>query len=40
VAYITCEELLDREVTIPPPNASLKVMARSDLATESHNTNG
>src|SRR6266571_3935708 len=39
-AYITCEELLDREVDDPTAKRFLKVMARSDLATESHNTNG
>ena len=39
-AYITCEELLDKEVDDPIAKRFLKVMARSDLATESHNTNG
>jgi monoamine oxidase/SAM-dependent methyltransferase len=39
-ASITCEELLDREVSDPTAKRFLKVMARSDLATESHNTNG
>ena len=39
-AYITCEELLDREVDDPTAKRFFKVMARSDLATESHNTNG
>src|ERR1700749_4252766 len=39
-AYITCEELLDREVTDPIAKRFFKVMARSDIATESHNTNG
>src|SRR6266480_1430337 len=39
-AYITCEELLDREVDDPTAKRFLKVMARSDIATESHNTNG
>src|SRR6266550_262531 len=39
-AYITCEELLDREVEDPIAKRFLKVMARSDIATESHNTNG
>ena len=39
-AYITCEELLDKEVDDPTAKRFLKVMARSDLATESHNTNG
>ena len=39
-AYITCEELLDKEVSDPTAKRFLKVMARSDIATESHNTNG
>ena len=39
-AYITCEELLDREVDDPTAKRFFKTMARSDLATESHNTNG
>src|ERR1035441_9671798 len=39
-AYINCEELLDREVEDPTAKRFFKVMARSDLATESHNTNG
>src|SRR5712672_1739077 len=39
-AYITAEELLDKEVDDPVAKRFLKVMARSDLATESHNTNG
>src|SRR5258708_639170 len=39
-AYLSCEELLDREVEDPTAKRFLKVMARSDLATESHNTNG
>ena len=39
-AFMTCEELLDREVTDPTAKRFLKVMARSDIATESHNTNG
>ncbi len=39
-ANITCEELLDREVDDPAAKRFLKVMARSDIATESHNTNG
>lgn len=37
---ITCEDLLDREVKDPVAKRFLKVMARSDIATESHNTNG
>ena len=39
-AWMTCEELLDRHVDDPTAKRFLKVMARSDLATESHNTNG
>ena len=39
-AWMTCEELLDKEVDDPTAKRFLKVMARSDLATESHNTNG
>ncbi len=39
-ANMTCEELLDREVGDPTAKRFLKVMARSDIATESHNTNG
>lgn len=39
-AYITCEELLDKEVEDPTAKRFFKVMARSDLATEAHNTNG
>src|SRR3984957_14470568 len=39
-AYITCEQLLDREVEDATAKRFFKVMARSDLATESHNTNG
>ncbi len=39
-AYITAEELLDREVDDPTAKRFFKVMARSDIATESHNTNG
>jgi monoamine oxidase/SAM-dependent methyltransferase len=39
-AFINCEELLDREVKDPVAKRFIKVMARSDLATESHNTNG
>jgi len=39
-AYITAEELLDREVADPVARRFFKVMARSDIATESHNTNG
>ncbi len=39
-AWMTCEELLDKEVDDPVAKRFLKVMARSDIATESHNTNG
>ena len=39
-AYMTCEEVLDREVDDPTAKRFFKVMARSDIATESHNTNG
>ena len=39
-AYITGEELLDREVDDDTAKRFFKVMARSDIATESHNTNG
>jgi monoamine oxidase/SAM-dependent methyltransferase len=39
-AYLTCEELLDKEVDDPTAKRFFKAMARSDLATEAHNTNG
>jgi len=39
-AYLSCEEILDREVTDPVAKRFFKVMARSDIATEAHNTNG
>ena len=39
-AYMTAEELLDREVSDATAKRFLKVMARSDIATECHNTNG
>src|ERR1700753_2156525 len=39
-AYISAEELLDREVDDATAKRFFKVMARSDLATETHNTNG
>ena len=39
-AFINCEELLDREVSDPTAKRFFKAMARSDLATEAHNTNG
>ena len=37
---MTCEEVLDKEVDDPTAKRFFKVMARSDIATESHNTNG
>jgi monoamine oxidase/SAM-dependent methyltransferase len=39
-AYMTAEELLDREVDDATAKRFFKVMARSDIATECHNTNG
>ncbi len=39
-AHINAEELLDREVKDPTAKRFFKVMARSDIATECHNTNG
>ncbi|WP_319798886.1 FAD-dependent oxidoreductase [Nitrobacter sp.] len=39
-AFMTAEELLDKEVADPVAKRFFKVMARSDIATESHNTNG
>jgi len=39
-AYITAEELLEREVGDATAKRFFKVMARSDIATENHNTNG
>ncbi len=39
-AYLSGEELLDREVADPTAKRFFKVMARSDIATEAHNTNG
>ena len=39
-AFMTAEELLDKEVDDPIAKRFFKVMARSDLATETHNTNG
>ena len=39
-AHITAEQLLDREVDDAIARRFFKVMARSDIATESHNTNG
>ncbi|MDR3464330.1 MAG: FAD-dependent oxidoreductase [Xanthobacteraceae bacterium] len=37
-AFVNCEQLLDREVKDPVAKRFFKVMARSDLATESYNT--
>src|SRR5215472_1909025 len=39
-AYISGEQLLDKEVADPVAKRFFKVMARSDIATEPHNTNG
>ncbi|MEW6642968.1 MAG: FAD-dependent oxidoreductase [Pseudomonadota bacterium] len=39
-ADITAEQLLDDEVEDPTAKRFFKVMARSDIATESHNTSG
>src|SRR5246127_3333893 len=39
-AYMTAEELLEREVGDATAKRFFKVMARSDIATENHNTNG
>src|SRR6201995_2653743 len=39
-AYLTAEEVLDREVDDATAKRFFKAMARSDIATESHNTNG
>jgi protoporphyrinogen oxidase len=39
-AHLTAEQLLDREVSDPVAKRFFKVMARSDIATESHNTSG
>jgi protoporphyrinogen oxidase/SAM-dependent methyltransferase len=39
-AYKTAEQVLDAEVHDPVAKRFFKVMARSDIATESHNTNG
>uniref|UniRef100_UPI0037D9B528 FAD-dependent oxidoreductase n=1 Tax=Tardiphaga sp. TaxID=1926292 RepID=UPI0037D9B528 len=39
-AWINAEELLDREVSDPTAKRFFKAMARSDIATEAHNTNG
>jgi monoamine oxidase/SAM-dependent methyltransferase len=39
-AYLTAEQVLDKEIEDPIARRFFKVMARSDIATESHNTNG
>lgn len=39
-AWTNCEQLLDKEIDDPVAKRFFKVMARSDIATESHNTNG
>lgn len=39
-AWENCEQLLDKEVEDPIAKRFFKVMAKSDIATESHNTNG
>ena len=39
-AFKTCEQVLDEEVSDPTAKRFFKVMARSDIATEPHNTNG
>lgn len=39
-AKLTAEELLDKEVSDPTAKRFFKAMARSDIATEAHNTNG
>jgi len=39
-ALKTCEQVLDEEVSDPTAKRFFKVMARSDIATEAHNTNG
>jgi len=39
-AYKTAEQVLDEEVEDETASVFFKVMARSDIATESHNTNG
>ncbi|MBV9566229.1 MAG: FAD-dependent oxidoreductase [Bradyrhizobium sp.] len=39
-AFMTAEEVLDKEVDDPIARRFFKVLARSDIATESHNTNG
>jgi monoamine oxidase/SAM-dependent methyltransferase len=39
-AYVTAEDVLEKEVDDATAKRFFKVMARSDIATESHNTNG
>src|ERR1700745_3255340 len=39
-SQVNAEELLDREVDDETAKRFFKVMARSDIATEGHNTNG
>ncbi|TAK48064.1 MAG: methyltransferase domain-containing protein [Xanthobacteraceae bacterium] len=39
-AWVNCEELLDKEIDDATAKRFFKVMARSDIATESHLTNG
>ena len=39
-AWKTCEQVLDEEVSDPTAKRFFKVMARSDIATEAHNTSG
>ncbi|OQW58866.1 MAG: amine oxidase [Proteobacteria bacterium SG_bin9] len=39
-AFLNAEELMDREIKDPVAKRFFKTMARSDLATEPHNTNG
>ena len=39
-AFMNAEELMDREIKDPVAKRFFKTMARSDLATEPHNTNG
>lgn len=39
-AWVDCEQLLDKEVEDPVAKRFFKVMAKSDIATESHSTNG
>ncbi|WBU28446.1 FAD-dependent oxidoreductase [Rhodopseudomonas palustris] len=39
-AWTNCEQLLDKEIEDSTAKRFFKVMAKSDIATESHNTNG